>query len=273
VQTRKGFELLARFGYAARGAVYVLVAGLALFSSFGTADTSSSGALSSLLGQPFGQLALGAIAVGLLGHVAWRLAQSLLNADGQDADLMGYGARAGQLLSAVTHGFLAFTAASLALGNGGGGSGGNSEEGLVAAVLQLPFGNILVGIVGLGVIAAGIGQFYYGFSGRFKKRLRLPADREKLLSAVSVYGLAARGVVFAIIGGFVVFAAVTVNPEQAGSLPEALDWVLGLPFGSQLYWLVAVGLLAFAGYCLILALYRHVDAPSASEVRNAVPGA
>jgi hypothetical protein len=271
VQTRKAFELLARLGYAARGTVYVLVAGLALFSSFGTAETSSGGALSSLLGQPFGQLALAAIALGLLGHVAWRLAQSLLNADGQGADIMGYGARAGQLLSALVHGALAVTATQLALGNGGGSNGG-TEEGMVAAVLQLPFGNILVGAVGLGVIAAGIGQFYYGFSGRFKKRLRLPAGREKLLSAICIYGLAARGVVFAIIGGFVVFAAVTVNPEQAGTLPKALDWVLGLPFGSQLYALVALGLLAFAGYCLTLALYRHVDAPSASEIKSAVPG-
>jgi hypothetical protein len=271
VQTRDGFELLARFGYVARGAVYVLVAALALFSSFGSEEASSSGALSSLLGQPFGQLALWAIAVGLLGHVAWRLAQSLLNADGQDRDLMGYGARAGQLLSAVTHGFLAVTAASLALGNGGG-SGGDREDGLVAAVMQLPFGNILVGAVGLGIIAAGIGQGYYGFSGRFKKRLRLPQQHEKLLSGICVYGLAARGVVFAIIGGFVVFAAVNVNPERAGTLPEALDWVLGLPFGAQLYWLVGLGLLAFAGYCFIQARYRRVDAPSASEVKEAVPG-
>lgn len=271
MQTRDAFELLARLGYAARGVVYVLVAGLALFSSFGNEEASSSGALSSLLGQPFGQLALGAIALGLLGHVAWRLAQSLLNADRQPANPMGYGARAGQLLSAVFHAALAFTAAQLALG-GGGGSGGDSEDGLVAAVLQLPFGNILVVLVGLGFIAAGIGQFYYGFSGRFKKRLRLPENREKLFSAVCVYGLAARGVVFAIIGGLVVFASVSVNPEQAGSLPEALDWVLGLPFGAQLYWMVALGMLAFAGFCFILARYRRVDAPSASEIKDAVPG-
>lgn len=271
MQTRKGFELLARFGYAARGVVYVLVAGLALFSSFGSEEASSSGALSSLLGQPFGQLALAAIAIGLLGHVSWRLAQSLLNADGQDHDLMGWGARAGQLVSAVTHGFLAFTAASLALGSGGG-SGGDGEEGLVAAVLQLPFGNIIVGAVGLGLIAVGIGQIFYGFSGRFKKRLRLPAAHERLLSAVSIYGLAARGVIFAIIGGFVGYAALTVDAQQAGSIPEALDWVLGLPLGTHIYWLVALGLLAFAGYCLILARYRHVDAPDARDVRRAVPG-
>ena len=271
MQTRKGFELLARLGYVARATVYVLVAALALFSSFGSQEASSSGALSSLLGQPFGQLALGAIAVGLLGHVAWRLAQSLLNADGQDRDLMGYGARAGQFLSALTHGALAFTAAQLALGNGGSSSG-DSEVGLVAAVLQLPFGNVLVGLVGLGIVAAGIGQFFYGFSGRFKKRLRLPSRHEKLLSAICIYGLAARGVIFAIIGGFVGYAALTVDPEQAGSLPEALDWVLGLPFGSQLYWLVALGLLAFAGYCLVQARYRHVDAPSAAEIKQAVPG-
>lgn len=271
MQTRDGFELLARFGYVARAAVYVLVAALALFSSFGSEETSSEGALSSLLGQPFGQLALAAIAIGLLGHVAWRLAQSLLNADDHDRDVMGYGARAGQLLSAFTHGALAFTAAQLALGNGGG-SGGDSEEGLVAAVLQLPFGNILVGIVGLGIVAAGFGQFFYGFSGKFKKRLRLPPSHDKLLSAVCIYGLAARGVIFAILGGFVIFAALTVNPDQAGSLPEALDWVLGLPFGSQLYGLVALGLLAFAGYCLIQAVYRHVEAPSAAEIKNSVPG-
>jgi hypothetical protein len=268
-----GFEVLARFGYAARGAVYLLIACLALFSSFGGgAQASSEGALTSLLGQPFGRILLAAMAVGLLGFALWRLAQSLLNADRMKHDLAHAVDRAGKFVSAIAYLLLAFLAAGLALGTGGTGGGGSSQEGLAASLMGAPFGRLLVGAAGLAVILAGGAQIWKGFSGKFKERLRLPPSREKWLAPICTYGLAARGLVFAVLGGFLVYAALTVNPENARSIPEALDWVRGLPFGGILYGVVAVGLIAFAAYCVVLAFYRHVDAPSAGRIKQAIPG-
>jgi hypothetical protein len=139
-------------------------------------------------------------------------------------------------------------------------------------MVSLPFGNILAGLAGATILFVGGAQVYEGLSGKFKKRLELSGTQEKLLAPVGTYGLAARGVVFAIIGGFLIYAALTLDPQKAGSLPEALDWIRALPFGGVLYVLAALGLLAFAAYGLIQAKYGKVHAPSVGEMKQVAAG-
>jgi hypothetical protein len=268
VAARRDFETFARLGYAARGAVYFLVGMLALFSGFaGGGEPSPKGALASLLGAPFGRILLALIAFGLADFVLWRLTQAIANADRRKPDAKGYLIRAGELISAIAYGSLAFTAAQLAMGSGSAG-GGNKQVGLVAWVMTLPLGNILAGAIGLTIIGVGLGQIYRGLSGKFQNRLSLPPTREKVLKPIGTYGLSAHGLVFAIIGGFLLYAAFTVDPNKVGSVPEALDWVRALPFGGVLYVVVAIGLVAYAGYGLIQAMYGKVHAPTAGEVKR-----
>ena len=85
-------------------------------------------------------------------------------------------------------------------------------------------------------------------------------------------GYMARGVLLAVVGGFIFYAALTVSPDSAGGISEALDWVHALPFGRWLYGIAALGLVAFGGYSIIQGLYREVDAPDAGDIRRAVPG-
>lgn len=80
------FDLLAKSGYMARGVVFLLVAGLALFSGVAGGKPETKSALSTLLAQPFGRVWVGLIGIGLLGFVAWRLAQSLADSDGHGGD-------------------------------------------------------------------------------------------------------------------------------------------------------------------------------------------
>lgn len=269
------FELLARWGYAARGIVYMVLGALALWGAGATATTEN--ALSTVLGQPFGRILLGLVAIGLIGHVLWRLAQGVLNADHVKNDAKGIVGRLASVGSAIVNVALAVTAATMALNNGGGsasGSGGGESE-AAASALQLPFGNILLGLIGLGLIAGGLVQVWRGFSKDYQKRIKLPANHENILHAICVTGLSARGILLAVTGGFLVYAAITVNPEQAGGLSDALDWVHSLPFGGVLYALAAAGLIAFGIYSGIQARYRQVDAPDAGDLKQAarkVPG-
>lgn len=266
------FETLARLGYAARGVVYLLLGGLALASALwgGSDAEGSSDALSTLLRLPFGRILLGLVAIGLMGYVLWKMAQGLLNADNRDDDMGGFVTRAGQLISGGANLFLVLSAARLALSMGGGG-GSNGEETASAWLLQQPFGPILLGIVGCGVLAAGAVQVWYGVTHGYRKRLSLPAAHAQWMDPVCAFGIAARGVVFAIIGVFLCYAAFTVSPEQAGGTAEALDYVHSLPFGRWLYGLIALGLVAFGAYSIIQGLYRHVDAPGLGDLRRAVP--
>ena len=72
-------ERLARFGYAPKGAVYLLVGLLAVQAAFGPGGkkTGTEGALVTLVQQPFGQILLGLVAFGLVSYAMWRLIEAI----------------------------------------------------------------------------------------------------------------------------------------------------------------------------------------------------
>ncbi len=263
------FELLAKFGYAARGIVFLLVAALALFSSLsgGKADTKS--ALVTLLEQPFGRLWVGLIGLGLLGFVAWRLAQSIADSDGHGSGGKAIVVRAALFGSALTYVSLAIYALSHALLIGGT-SEGSGEQGLAQWIMSQPFGSYLAIAVGIGFIIGGVVTAAKGILRKFEKYVQVP-DKHGIVAWICVYGLVARGVVFAVTGILFAYAGFLVEPGQAGSMSDALQWLRQLPFGSIVYLVVAAGLAAFGIYNLVEARYRVVRGPSLSDVKGAVP--
>src|ERR1700688_2598179 len=70
-----GFEWMARAGFVARGAVYIVIGILAikLAAGSGDANPSQQGALKAVAAQPFGKLLLILVAIGLAGYALWRL--------------------------------------------------------------------------------------------------------------------------------------------------------------------------------------------------------
>ncbi|HEY6078966.1 MAG TPA: DUF1206 domain-containing protein, partial [Polyangiaceae bacterium] len=72
------------------------------------------------------------------------------------------------------------------------------------------------------------------------------------------FGIAARGVVFAITGAFLVYAAATSDPRQAKGFGDSLRALLEAPFGRVLLGSVALGLIAFGVYQLVEARYRRL---------------
>lgn len=261
------FDWLARAGYGARGVVFLLVAGLATFSSLGGGEADTKSALDVLLDQPLGSLWLGVIALGLLGFVAWRLAQSLANADGHDDSFKSYVIRLALFGSAVTYVGLAAYALQNALGMGSRGGGG--EDSLAAWAMAQPFGRYLAGAIGMGFLTGGVVTALKGVTRRFERYLDLRESRPLLL--ICVYGLVARGSIFAIVGIFFCYAAFNVDPSQAGSMSDALRWIGQLPFGGALYLVVAIGLAAFGIYNIVEARYRRVRSPSMADLRVGLP--
>ncbi len=257
----RAIRTFARAGYAARGVVYLIVGGFAVLAALGGGGggtTDAKGALRELLEQPFGQVLLGLVAAGLLAHALWRLLQGIFDADDHGRDAKALAIRGSLLVSAVVHAGLAAYAASLIVGAGSGSGGGSGNSGLARWLLEQPFGPWLLGAVGLAVIAAGAGQVWRGVSGKYRRTLSLHAYSLQRLTPVCVAGLAARGLVLAIVGLFFVIAAVEVDPSEAGGLSEALSWLRGQPYGSGLFLAVAVGLFAFGCYSLIEAACKRI---------------
>ncbi len=261
------FEWLARSGYSARGVVFLLVAGLAAFSSFGGGKADTKSALDALLDQPFGRVWLGLIGVGLLCFVAWRLAQSIANTDNHDKSAKGYLIRAALLGSAATYAGLAIYAFEDAFGIGAGASDG--EKYLASWAMSQPFGRYLAAAIGCGFLVGGVVTAAKGVTRKFENYLELGNSRPLIL--ICVYGLVSRGLVFVVIGLFFFHAAAEVNADQAGSMSDALMFIRQLPFGRLLYLIVALGLAAFGTYNLVEARYRSVATPSLTDVKSELP--
>ncbi|KAA9383678.1 DUF1206 domain-containing protein [Neorhizobium galegae] len=263
-------EWLARSGYAARGIVYVLIAGMASLSTLGGGEPDSKSALQIVLEQPFGQIWLGMIGMGLVGFVLWRVAQSILNTDRHQHNAKGYLVRAGLLVSAATYAGLAFYAIGQALHLGFGAGSSSARESWTAWLMQQPFGRYLVAGVALAIIGAGGAQAAKGVKRGYLRFFESGFEQRAVLNGICTYGLLARGVIFLIIGGFFIYAAFAVDPNQAGGLADALAWVRQLPFGAILYGMAAIGLFAFGLYGLIEARYRIVQPPSTDRPLRAM---
>ena len=84
-EVKPWIEKLARLGYASIAAVYAIVGVVTLAAAFGNGRTragSTREAFDVILEQPFGQVLLVVVAIGMLGYAAWRVlsAISLLTA-------------------------------------------------------------------------------------------------------------------------------------------------------------------------------------------------
>lgn len=254
-----------RTGYGARGAVYLVVGGLALMAAvFGGEAEGTTGALEQLKSQTWGVIALWGIGAGLLCFMVWRVIDAFMDLETYGTGLKGVVARTGQVVTGVIHGGLGLWVFAMALGIGTGSGGSKSWT---AKLLATEYGPWIMGLAGAAVVGAGIYYFYKAYSEKYKAHLRRTALMERLDPAAKV-GLVAHGVGVALIGGFLIFAAVTASPEQAGGLGKAFDTIRGMAFGRILLILLTGGLIAFALFCFIEAVYRIVPARAGPDVKT-----
>lgn len=257
-------EKLARLGYAARGVVYFVVGLLATQTAFGLGGktTDNKGALQSIVTQPFGKFLLSIVAVGLIGYALWQTVKTFLDPEHSNEKLGGkqIARRIGYGISAVSYGVLAFTAIKLILGTGGN-SDSNATQDWTARILSQPFGQWLVGLAGLTVIGVGLYELYNAFKAKFLEKLHLlnlTPNQRSISIALGKLGIAARGIIFIMIGAFLIQAALAFDANRAKGLGETLQTLAQQPYGAWLLGIVALGLIAYSLYSLIEARYRQL---------------
>lgn len=257
------FERLARLGYASKGLVYFIVGFLAAQAAFsmGGRTTDTSGALSAIVNQPFGKFLLFLVTIGIIGYALWRIVQTILDPEhqGQKMDAKRIAQRIGYALSALAYAGLALTAVKLIMGSGGGNS--DTNEDLTAQILAQPFGQWLVGLAGSIVIGVGFSYFYEAYKAKFRRHFKLDEmspTEQKWATRLGRFGIASRGVVFVIIGFFLIQAARLSDASQTKGLGEVLAILAQQPFSPVILALVPLGLIAYGIYSVIEARYRRI---------------
>lgn len=258
-------EKLARVGFAAKGVLYVtlgVLTTLAALGMGGSSGTDSRGAMRTLLDKPFGRPLLAVIALGLVGYAVWRIIEGIKDPEHRGSNAKGIALRVGFVGRGIIHLGLAYTAASLALWQRDASGGGQGAKHWTAKVLDWPGGQYLLWAVALGLGAYGIYQLYKAAKAKLNKRLqlgRLTEGSRRFVIGVSRFGIAARGVVFGMIGVLLARAASAEDATQAGGVGESLR-ALGRELGKWPFLAVAVGLIAYGIYEFINAKYRRIEA-------------
>ena len=250
---------LARLGYASVGLVYMIVGALAAAAGLGRGGSTGGheDALTFIVEKPFGKAALAIIALGLIGYTLWRLLSAFSDSEHRGSDAKGWAVRLGSAGRGLI--YAAFAIEVIRMLTNGGGSGGSGEQQTrhwTAAIMDKPFGQWLIGLAGLGVVIYGAYQLYAAWDAKLSKRLSLGSIDDRVrrkVVAISRFGIGARGVVFFVIGGSLVMAAVQHDPQKAHSTSGALG---ALP--DPLLVFVAIGLIAYGVYALVNARYRRI---------------
>lgn len=253
---------LARWGLVSKGSLYVLVGVIAADVSIGGGERlrDRGGALATLTDTWYGKLLVGLLAVGLAGYAAWRFAEGVLGRPLEGGKKEGWLKRIGYFARAAW--YLGLFAIALSALYGANEAGGSSEEDrFTARLLEFPLGRWIVAAVGLGILGAGAFNLWRGFTARFRKNLKLRKMselEERSFTVIGIVGHLARGVVFTLIGFFLVRAAWRYEPDDAVGLDGALAEIIRQDYGDTLLAIVSFGLIAFGVYCYAEARYREV---------------
>ena len=251
-------HFLARAGLTARAVIYILVGAVAVLVALGRSsrEADQQGALHLLAGKSYGMVSLWLLAIGFAGYALWRLSEAALGVTG---DRPGAGPRLKSLARAVIYAglsYLTFTVIS-----GTDRSQRRRQQDVTATAMQHTAGRVLVGVVGLVIVACGIVLVIEGIRKKFMKYLqtaKMSARTRKVVKVLGITGTIARGLVFALAGVLVVVAAVTHKASESGGIDKALQTLRNQPFGEFLTLAAALGLVIFGVYGLCEARWRKV---------------
>lgn len=255
---KRTVEALVRLGYLSKAVVYLLVGALALKVAAGTGGgriTDPGGALYVVLGKPYGQAMLIAIAAGLLTYASWRIAGAFVGRHARHESMVS---RALTTVKALVYGAMGVQAMKLGLGLRGRDSG---PEPLVRAALSWPFGAWVILLAGVGVGWYGVIEIRDAIKGRLDAGLDAPTLRRSAgewAVRVARGGIGARGVLLVMLGIGLVRAGLVRRASEAAGLDGAL-WVLNaMPQGAVLLGAAAAGVFAYGLYQFMHARYANI---------------
>ncbi|HKW13368.1 MAG TPA: DUF1206 domain-containing protein, partial [Candidatus Krumholzibacteria bacterium] len=250
-----------RFGYIVRGVIYLVMGVIAVRLAFGIrgAAMSQTGAIATIGHQPFGIILLVSVGVGLAGYSLWNAVCAALDPFHEGHSIGGLMTRAGLASSAIAYAALLVVTVRFILGSH---SHGTTSYAWITQLLAKPYGAWVVGMSGLaGIAGAVLGEIVPGIRGSFRESLDL-ARRSRLEQRWAMrmgrIGIITRGVMFAIIGIYLVAAAFHANPHHQTGTDGALLGLARQPFGLALLSGAGLGLIIFGVFSIMCARWMRM---------------
>jgi hypothetical protein len=254
----RGPTAAARVGFLARAGFYAVLAWLTISVVVDRGHTRATNAHGALATVTATDLGVALVAVAAAGFVVLGITRVIAGIRHEDAEwwqrlttaLQGLSYLA---VSSVPIGFL--------LGNRQAGSE-HSQHHETADLLGLPGGRVIVVVAGVIVLAVSAWQIRTAWGQDFTDGMDLAGESpavKRLVVVVGTVGIAARALVFAPIGIFLIVAGIQADPQHAKGLDDELALVAANRFGPVLLSLVAFGLAVFAVYSVLEARYRDVE--------------
>jgi hypothetical protein len=246
--TSPGLELAERLGYLVRGALYAVMGLLALSVALQVGPgktTDLQGSLVFLTSNALGKAVLVVAIVGLIAYSIWGLVRAIYDPLRRGSDASGYLERFGFITSAVSYALIVFFAIQLLAGSSSPAS--TSTQTQIANLLNHPGGGLLTILVGLFTLGIGIGQFIEAYKAIFAKDLKaaqMTTDERKWAIRLGRFGMFARGIIFLIIGWFILQAGLHNTPGVVQGFGGAFVFLLAQPYGRFLLGAVALGFIA-----------------------------
>jgi hypothetical protein len=257
------FDYAIRGGFVVYGVIHLVVAWLALQVAFGHQGkkASSTGAIQTLEKQPFGEFLVWVVAIGMFVLALWRLMEAWVGHEYEEGGKK-WRKKAASLLKAVIYGSIGYSALTVALGTGSSGKKGGKSgtDKWTAKLLDLPFGQFLVGAVGLAIIGYGLYLAYRGWSEKFLEHLDAEGksgDASTAYRWVGKIGHIAKGAALAAVGGLFIYAAVSHDAQKSGGLDQALQKLAAQPYGQIILTVIAAGIACYGLFCFARA--RHLS--------------
>jgi hypothetical protein len=238
----------ARLGYVARGFIYGTMGVLALGLAFGRGSdtTDQRGALALLGANPVAKIILVVVIASLLAYSGWGFIRAIYDPLHRGDDPAGIASRIGFAWSGLNYAALAIFGAGLLLG-AAKGHGGDSVQQIVSWALQLPAGGVIVIAAGVIGIIGGLNQFVDAYKAGFRKDLKrntMTRWQRMAVDSFGRFGMVARGVIFTVVGIFILQAGLQHTASDAHSFGPAFAAVAREPLGHVLLAIVALGFVA-----------------------------
>jgi hypothetical protein len=240
---------IAHIGYASRGLLFLSIGMLALLAAADShRQTVGASGVLQVLGLSFGRLLLAVLVPGLICFSVWRILQAFWDIDRLGNKLAAFGKRLTFAFNGIFYSLVALWTLWVLFGS----LGYKDDDALLRHwtfwVLHLPFGAWFLAFVGMTIVGAGVCLGIRAWRAPLDQRLVVQQKTKNWLQPMTRYALAARAVIFVLMGGSFIFAAIEFDAREAKGLGSTFVALREQSYGGFWLGIVAFGFIAYGCY-------------------------